>query len=236
MKVENYLDGLLEKFRATAADDKSRPASKFLMVLVMLKTWFHRSKTNKRPSVQLNGSLFGPGQNSEAETPGQTPGPSGLTTAQPPVIQNQQQTEYSEANTPLQLLSEVATGGTPRPESRNQYPSSDWHQNQQPSSHQQQPSASPAQQPQQPFPYPNTGSSNSMIPGYAMMYGSQSNIDPALGVSTDFDFNMGDGFEQAMGMTLGDGDFGRYFQDDVSILFHFNSKPQGVPFPLLKLY
>lgn len=51
------------------------------------------------------------------------------------------------------------------------------------------------------------------------MYGSQSNIDPALGVSTDFDFNMGDGFEQAMGMTLGDGDFGRYFQDDVSILF-----------------
>ena len=39
------------------------------------------------------------------------------------------------------------------------------------------------------------------------------NLDPALGM--EFGYAMGDGFEQAMGMTLGFGDFGeRYFSDD----------------------
>ena len=49
-----------------------------------------------------------------------------------------------------------------------------------------------------------------------MGYGAVNNIDPAMGLGGDFDFRIGDGFEQAMGMALGDGDFGKYFQDDVS--------------------
>ena len=52
------------------------------------------------------GHPFCPGQTSEAETPAQTPGPSGPATTQPSMVPNQPQTEYSEANTPLQLLSD----------------------------------------------------------------------------------------------------------------------------------
>jgi hypothetical protein len=254
MKVESHLDNLLDKFRATAADDKSRPASKFLMVLVMLKTWFHRSKTSKRPSVSISGGQpFAPG---DAETPAPTPGPA-IGNPPPPTPRQQQAavaqmhtpqtTDYSEANTPLQLLSEVATGphGTPRAappatstaEGTAMYPTSsnDWHPSQQPRS-----SAPPAQQQQlPPFSYTTDPSS-----GYPVLYptargpppttssgtggpsGPTGNIDPSLaqipgmfgldmaGDLTDFS-GMGDGFEQAMGLTLGDaGDFGRYFQDD----------------------
>jgi hypothetical protein len=215
MKVEGYLDGLLEKFRATAADDKSRPAAKFLMVLVMLRTWFHRPKGGKLAATKAD-SLWHQAQNVEGETPAQTPAPSGALASQPSLLQQQQQPDYSPANTPLQLLSEVATGGTPRPESRNQYSSNEWHQNshQISQAQQQQPQA-----PQQaPFNFNDPNSTNHMPIGYGMMYGPMSNIDPNLIVPQDFDFSIGDGFEQAMGITLGDGDFGKYFQDDVS--FH----------------
>ncbi|KAG5940907.1 hypothetical protein E4U59_002150 [Claviceps monticola] len=40
IRVAHYLEALLDKFNATAADEKCRPASKFLLVLVMLRTWF----------------------------------------------------------------------------------------------------------------------------------------------------------------------------------------------------
>jgi hypothetical protein len=219
MKVEGYLDGLLEKFRATAADDKSRPAAKFLMVLVMLKTWFHRSKGGKLTAVKLE-SIWQSSQNPEGQTPAPTPAPSGPMIAAASVLQQQQQPDYSPANTPLQLLSEVATGGTPRPESRNQYNSNEWHQTQSqiPQPQQQlQPPAPQQQQQQGPFGYNNDTNPTNQIPAsYGMMYGPLSNIDPSLGMPQDFDFAIGDGFEQAMGITLGDGDFGKYFQDDVS--------------------
>ncbi|PSR82704.1 hypothetical protein BD289DRAFT_353307, partial [Coniella lustricola] len=42
MKVDQHLDNLLDKFREVAADDKSRPAAKFLVVLVMIRSWFHK--------------------------------------------------------------------------------------------------------------------------------------------------------------------------------------------------
>lgn len=217
MKVEGYLDGLLEKFRATAADDKSRPAAKFLMVLVMLKTWFHRSKGGKLTAAKID-PIWHSGQNVEGETPAATPAPSGPLIAQPQVLQQQHQTEYSPANTPLQLLSEVATCGTPRPESRNQYNSNEWLQNQSqiPQPQQQQQLQAPQQQ-QVPFTYSDTNSTNQMPAGYGMNYGPLSNIDPSLAMPQDFDFAIGDGFEQAMGITLGDGDLGKYFQDDVSL-------------------
>jgi hypothetical protein len=208
MKVESYLDGLLEKFRATATDDKSRPAAKFLMVLVMLKTWFHRSKGGKLAAAKID-SLWQQPPNIEGETPAQTPATTGTLVSQPSLLQQQQQPEYSPANTPLQLLSEVATGGTPRPESRNQYSSNEWNQNNQQVSQAQQPT------PQQ-FNFNDPNPANQMPAGYNMMYGPMSNIDPSLGIPQDFDFSIGDGFEQAMGITLGDGDLGKYFQDDVS--------------------
>ncbi len=218
MKVEGYLDGLLDKFRTTAADDKSRPAAKFLMVLVMLKTWFHRSKGGKL-AVAKADSMWQQPPNAEGETPAQTPATAGTLTSQPLLLAQQQQPEYSPANTPLQLLSEVATGGTPRPESRNQYSSNEWQQNNQQASQaqqQQQQQQQPAALQQAAFSFNDPNSANQLPAGYSMMYGPMSNIDPNLGIPQDFDFSIGDGFEQAMGISLGDGDLGKYFQDDVS--------------------
>lgn len=102
MRVEQRLDALLDKFRATAADDRSRPAAKFLVVLVMLRSWFYKQMKSE-----------GTGKDSSA-----TPqGPSNAEPAGPKVgLSQQPQAHFSScdhpqtANTPLQLLSEVATG------------------------------------------------------------------------------------------------------------------------------
>lgn len=78
MRVAYYLEALLDKFSATAADETCRPASKFLLVLVMLRTWFLKHAKSE----------------SRVERP-----PS----------------SSSSANTPLQVLSEVAMGREPTP-------------------------------------------------------------------------------------------------------------------------
>ncbi|GAB0132152.1 hypothetical protein EsDP_00000596 [Epichloe bromicola] len=86
MRVAYYLEALLDKFSATAADETCRPASKFLLVLVMLRTWFLKhAKSESR--VEHPGP----------ETPSQRPPSS------------------PSANTPLQVLSEVAMGREPTP-------------------------------------------------------------------------------------------------------------------------
>jgi hypothetical protein len=187
MKVEEYLEGLVTLFRASSSEDKSRASAKFLMVLVMLQTWFHRQKAGK---VQANSS----------NEPGTT-----LTVSSEPVAdaqndsnqngngQQQEKQGYGPANTPLQLLSEVATGnsrGQPRNESQYSGPSNEWQQ---------------PQQPQQQF--QNYGPMNQMPPQPYM----GGNIDPSLGM-VDVDYTMGDGFEQAMGFTLAGLD--AYLSDD----------------------
>jgi hypothetical protein len=118
MKVDYYLDGLLETFRATAEDEKSRPASKFLMVLVMLKTWFHRQKDGKVP----------PMSSTQCACETQPSAPSNGADEQAAQQHNPQAPEFSPANTPLQLLSEVATGNSShqsRPESRQNFKQTD---------------------------------------------------------------------------------------------------------------
>lgn len=91
LHVQKRLDALLDKFRETAADDRSRPAAKFLVVLVMLRTWFFKQTM---------------GDNKD-----QPPTP-----ANPAIAQQRQQIagdhSQSMANTPLQLLSEVAAGSS----------------------------------------------------------------------------------------------------------------------------
>ncbi|KAI9743128.1 MAG: hypothetical protein M1818_003423 [Claussenomyces sp. TS43310] len=202
MKVEIYLDRLLEHFRAVAAEDKSRPASKFLMVLIMLKTWFHRQRGSKRPETADAG---GQGQMVASETPGRQ----GEEIDQKPIQQpcQQQHRDYSPANTPLQLLSEVATGTNATqsvPESRHPY-NNDW------------------QQPQ-PYAYSNQGYNTVGMP-YPVA-GMDANLGMLSGM--EYDVNLGDEFEQAMGMTLGDGDFGKYFGDEAffgAMIGSFGSGP-----------
>ncbi|KAH8657458.1 hypothetical protein BGZ60DRAFT_531622 [Tricladium varicosporioides] len=187
MKVEQYLDNLLDIFRASAAEEKSRPSAKFLMVLMMLKTWFHRQREGKAPPVADSNSsntLLTEAVANSSNDGNQNANHRNLKQ------ENNQQT-FSPANTPLQLLSEVATGnsrGQPRPDSAVQYQgSNEWQQ-----------------QPQQQYGY-DAVNQMAMQQGY-------SNIDPALGM--DFGSTMGDGFEQAFGMTLGVGDFGAYFGEE----------------------
>jgi hypothetical protein len=202
MKVELYLDGLVDIFRASAAEEKSRPSAKFLMVLIMLKTWFHRQREGgKVPAQAESSSAFtGPATRSDADTPAENSSDSNqMGQRQTPQHCPGQKSGYSPANTPLQLLSEVATGNTggqTRSGSISNFQSSsnDWQQT-----------------PQQPSFLNYDATMNQMqSQGYGM-----SMVDPSLGVTgMDLGYTMGDGFEQAMGMTLGVGDFGNYFSDD----------------------
>ncbi|OHE98996.1 hypothetical protein CORC01_05686 [Colletotrichum orchidophilum] len=131
MKVEYYLDALLEKFRAAASDDRSRPAAKFLIVLVMLRSWFLKQSKGLVTGVPVpeggNASFQGPaaaGVNSQPETPASatqtsfrrpdaTPAAAEEQQAQQrayqPGAQHPTMPEYPAANTPLHLLSEIAT-------------------------------------------------------------------------------------------------------------------------------
>ncbi|OHW93090.1 fungal specific transcription factor [Colletotrichum incanum] len=124
MKVECYLDALLEKFRAAASDDRSRPAAKFLVVLVMLRSWFLKQSKGLAvgaPPEGVHSSFKGAAapaatavsQPEQAPASAQAPRPTELTPAEeqqrtyqpgPPTMQ-----EYPAANTPLHLLSEIAT-------------------------------------------------------------------------------------------------------------------------------
>lgn len=206
MKVEHYLNGLIEIFRASAADEKSRPAAKFLMVLVMLKTWFHRQREAKATPVNMTEP------SNPTRPPGETSGEATSETDQNSARQmpSQRNGQYSPANTPLQLLSEVATGnsGNPRSENQNQYSiqQNDW----------------PTTQQQQ---YPNYDPTLNPMNAQALQsYGDMSaNIDPSLGM--DIGFAMGDGFEQAMGITFGVSDIGNYFGEDIFGQFMGSSVP-----------
>jgi hypothetical protein len=199
MKVEQYLDGLVGIFQAAAAEEKSRPASKFLMVLTMLKTWFHRQREGKLPPTLRAGEASSvlsitPTAKNDNEPPAKTPGENNArqNNPQPPP----QQPGYSPANTPLQLLSEVATGNqggaASRTETSTTFP------------------ATPTEWNQQQYPNYDPALMNQNMGGFSNM--PAGNIDPSLGM--DLGYTMGDGFEQAMGITLGVGDFGNYFGDD----------------------
>jgi hypothetical protein len=208
MKVAEYLDKLLEKFRDAAAADKSRPAAKFLVVLVMLRGWFNKQGQTRQQSDQnidpaLNSSQalhsnFSMGH-SKSHDNGPSPNVSCDRQHQHPPPQNKQQSDFNPANTPLQLLSEIATGnalsrngqnnGLPSASSTPTYPT--W-------------MTSGAQQS---YIYdPNTGLPSSTVSrDTAMGAIGQPPLIPWISGSFggDLDYtSMGDGFEQAMGLTL----------------------------------
>ncbi|KAL2134120.1 hypothetical protein VTI74DRAFT_943 [Chaetomium olivicolor] len=105
MKVEQHLENLLAKFRETAAEDKSRPAAKFLIVLVMLRSWFHKQKQS-----QSSGGQNASGNPTATDTPPNPPRPSfGKKGSATPAPQHPQQQAYPTAqSTPLHVLSEIA--------------------------------------------------------------------------------------------------------------------------------
>lgn len=185
LKVERYLDGLCALFSAACAEEKSRTSHKFLMVLMMLKTWFGRQQEGKPPQAAEPGALV----DTSADTPSEK---------QDPQQRSGPQATYNATNTPLQLLSEVATGnsgGQPRASSSSQYAGG---------------SAGDWQQPQQ----PNFTNYPSMTQDPTNLYGTMNagNIDPSLGF--DYGLAVGDNLEQAMGMAIGVGPFGEFYTDE----------------------
>ena len=199
MKVEQHLENLLEKFRATAADEKSRPASKFLIVLVMLRSWFLSQK-----QAQSGG---GPGAR---ETPSyQSRRSSTAAVGEKDAPAPREQPDY---NTPLQLLSEVATGANPgsaaaaasaasanpvlRPNNADLVPNGSWYN-------------------KLPTPFvgysaPDGGDLGQATLAAAAGMGDHPTNTPWMDTafSADFDYSfLGDGFAQVMDWTLG-GAFG----------------------------
>lgn len=237
LKVEHNLDGLLETFRMAAEGDKCRPASKFLMILVMLKTWFQKQKgggskdassgrmTNhvghceeSCPLRKIHSDIVrnDRGQAETSKSVGEYP-PNLSQGDEPMRAENPNHgtqrgeniaalTGYSNANTPLQLLSEVAMGdsnalvdaqasagrltnGGPTPSSS----SAGWYGF----------NPQEATAPQPSIDYPNTGELNPSNGGYGGL--SDAEMEAVLG----------GGFGQALGMTLGDADFPSMLLDDM---------------------
>ena len=231
LKVEQNLDGLLEIYRMAAEGDKCRPASKFLMVLLMLKTWFQKQKGGSgkdnpfaRGAKSEEDCFFRRAWNEgpKVETPRSAAGyPPSLhqgeesAKADTPSHESQRGENvallpgYSTANTPLQLLSEVAMGNsnglidgvtssnaiTSRLPNGRQTPSSGsgWYGY----------TPQDASAPQTSMEYSSSEDINSTIPTY--------------GMSSDIDLEatMGGGFGQALGMTLGDEDFPSMLLDEM---------------------
>ncbi|KAL7904356.1 hypothetical protein GGI35DRAFT_200158 [Trichoderma velutinum] len=125
MRVEYYLEALLDKFRATAADNKCRPAAKFLVVLAMLRSWFFKQGKEGGGGTASPEEGDGPSSSSQQRQQQQQQYPAQGTQQQQQLQQqlqqqqqqqqhlqaSQQQSRQQNVNTPLQLLSEVATTG-----------------------------------------------------------------------------------------------------------------------------
>ncbi|KAM9880743.1 fungal specific transcription factor [Verticillium dahliae] len=120
MKVHIYVNKILEHFRAAAADDGSRPASKFLVVLVMLRSWFLKQERQVGSAMPGGPSKESSSSSSAAAAahPNSADDPKRFvangnqpfeTLDQQQQQQQRQQTAQLTANTPLHLLSEIAT-------------------------------------------------------------------------------------------------------------------------------
>ena len=180
LKVEEHLDGLIDLFGRAAADNKSRPSSKFLMVLVMLKTWFNRRQQGlKNPADNApNGSVPVPTPSVTEQDGGGQAGNIQRTDGQ------QKKQSFVPSNTPLQVLSDVATGNAREPHGHPEpyavSSSNDWQQN------------SMQQQQFQPYSLDSMPQQN---------YAGAVNFDNNFGM-TNLDYTMGAGFETAMGFTM----------------------------------
>lgn len=248
LKVEENLEGLLDMFRKAAEGNRCKPASKFLMVLLMLKNWFlkhqgghcksgHHGKMGNCCDNSNSLGNVGDGcpmhkcsldtrkndndmaSSSRSENGQHQPGTADRSTDADHARQCAFRSEgmpvqptYPTANTPLQLLSEVAMGNSNRlveanglhnpnnssPRIDGQSGASSWYQA-----------------------GPQNGSMGQPLLDYSAGNGASyhENGQPPItsfGLANDAEMTaaMGDGFDQAM-MSLGEGDFSSIFLNDV---------------------
>ena len=220
LKVEHYLDHLLDAFRAAAEAEKSRPAQKFLMVIVMLKTWFQKQSIGKldipkNPVAARDGqhtggyrslgSLSTDGHSTEAglEIPPlrlgyiQSPSKDSSHIGGPESKYGGQGIHRLPAahrppleNSPLHLLSEVAMGGSTAPS--YQLPAVATHC------------------------YHGQNNQNMSTALTGLHYPDPSSTGPVdvSGGGTDLHAVMNEELEQAMSMTLGEWDLSSVLQAD----------------------
>lgn len=104
MNVDRDLARLIQVFEATAAEEKSRPAGKFLAVLLHVRGWLQRQGlqgTAQQPKDQQTNGLPG----CTGNLPNPNPGPPNQAQQQ---SQPQQGGYSNTASTPLQLLAGIA--------------------------------------------------------------------------------------------------------------------------------
>jgi len=236
LKVEHYIDRLLTAFKAAAENELSRAAQKFLVVLVMLRTWFHKQSGRKpdlsqaapqararhnslanMSSKSLSSNVnAGDGIREERTTP--RPGCQYLNLSdgvrgQPPstgsLDQNTSAQPLHSMSTSLHLLSEVAMEDSAATSTPGRYLNTNTGQDWYNS-------------------YTNKDDANSNIPvtgttAVGLPYTDSSpSGDGALpnalgGVGARFDWNstgVNEELEQAMNMTLGDWDLSAVLQAD----------------------
>ncbi|KAI9841773.1 MAG: hypothetical protein M1838_003418 [Thelocarpon superellum] len=262
MKVEFYLNKLLERFGAAAEEDKCRPAAKFVGVLVMLRTWFHKqeygcgrkvgkAKTGMHPCPRAGfaGTSDSPRRKLIPETRENTPNnaaapSSRSSSAYPQILSdgveahaargegNHVPSEYSNANTPLQLLSEVAMGNSnglsdgigSSTLGSSQGPSNGWYGYS---------NGANGDVPATQTSSSSYGTTNGGAPvPMDSLTNEQTQAIPAPtapGLDMGFDDSMGGmgGFlgGQPMNMTIGDGDFSSIFMDDVFFNLDLDADP-----------
>lgn len=185
MKVEYYLDKLVEKLRATSGDEIYTTSAKFLEMVLMMRNWFHRkTHRQRRPSQQRATSDSQFSEWSKEKTKQVIP-----------PLSNKKRSNYSSGNTMLQLLSEVATGNTvsqPVSTVTDSYPSStdEWRHTSLPT-------------------YPSFSSSQYPVNQTYGQGAINGNIDPSL--KMDLEYNNVNG---SQGTAFGFGDFGPFISED----------------------
>lgn len=213
MKVDQHLENLLEKFRVTAADDKSRPAAKFLVVLVMIRSWFHKiskgelaqtSRIADAANAAEGTSPFTIPDKTRASgdkpTPGATPTPG--------------RADFSPeaSNNPLQVLSEAATNNQTAtnnqqlPRSRFGMPNGAWYNHMSSFAAEGGAISNNSSGNNRANGGPNGGEAGSMAPPPNPPYQHgqvQSTSMPWMNLAQELDYNnLGDGFAQAWDMTV----------------------------------
>ena len=137
IRVEYYLEALIEKFRITASNNRCRPAAKFLVVLAMLRSWFANQNKPEGTDDKSGSRSDRPAEMDAASSSCPRSSPSAAGTRQyqqsssqqpsyPQHAQNhsqgqqqqqqpqqQQQQRDARPNTPLHMLSEVAAESDP---------------------------------------------------------------------------------------------------------------------------
>ncbi|KAI2626340.1 hypothetical protein GGS21DRAFT_529974 [Xylaria nigripes] len=198
MNVPEYLDRLYKKFVEVADQDKSRPASKFLLVIGMLRNWFQTHNTRSQSELNTHPDMT----TSQFPSDSQHGGPHPITSHDQ---QHHNQPQYKPTNIPPQILSEIMAAKGPAQINQSSHAP--------PGPNMNMPAYPGYMGPGVPVPYdiygPNQAPPTSTtavtdnLPSHSYM--------PWVRVPFIDDLNyftMGDGLEQAMGITLtGFGDF-----------------------------